>query len=102
MATHIAAVLFRPEEVSERALAEGFAVALAGWDAPAPHLLIARLPGIAGWSAAFYASGAKLQRGAEDEELEHARELFEDELSPAVGVIDAATAAGHAEAVVYA
>jgi hypothetical protein len=102
MATHIAAVLFRPEEVSERALAEGFAVALAGWDAPAPHLLIASLPGIAGWSAAFYASGAKLRRGAEDEELDHARELFEDELSPAVGVIDAATAAGHAEAVVYA
>jgi hypothetical protein len=102
MATHVAAVLFRPEVVSDRMLAEGFAVALAGWDVPAPHLLIAPLPGIPGWSAAFYASGTKLHRGAEDEELEHARELFEDELSPAIGVIDAAAAAGHAEAVVYA
>jgi hypothetical protein len=102
MATHVAALLFRPEVVSDRALAQGFAVALAGWDVPAPHLLIAELAGIAGWSAAFYASGAKLRRGAEDEELDHARELFEDELSPAIGVMDAAAAAGHAEAVVYA
>ncbi len=90
MSTSFAALLFRTSEVPDAALSRGFAVALAGWDVPAPRLLIAPLPGIPGWSAGFYASGARL---AEDE-LEHAAELFADELSPAVGVLDAAAELG--------
>jgi len=101
MDTTFAAVLFRPAEVPDRALAQGFAVALGGWDVPAPRLLVASLPGLPGWSAAFYASGAKVTRGAEDEEFEHACDLFEDELPPALGVLDAAAEHGHAAAVVY-
>ena len=57
MAPPIAALLFRPAEVPDRALSRGFAVALAGWDVPAPRLSVAPLPGAPGWSAAFYASG---------------------------------------------
>ena len=53
MATSFAALVFRPEEVPDRALAQGFAVALAGWDVPAPRLSIAPLAGIAGWFAAL-------------------------------------------------
>ena len=102
MPTAFAALLFRPAEVSDRALARGFAVALAGWDVPAPRLSIAALPGIPGFSAAFYASGAKLRRGAEDEELDHARELFDDELPPSLAVRDAAAEEGHPEAAVFA
>jgi hypothetical protein len=102
MANHIAALVFRTETITDRALSQGFAVALAGFDAPAPRLLVGALPGIPFVSVAFYASGAKLRRGAEDEELEHARELFEEEPSPAVGVLDAASAAGHEGAVIYA
>ena len=92
MATSFAALLFRPAEVPDRALSLGFAVALAGWDVPAPRLNIAALPGAPGWYAAFYSSG--LGRG--EDELEHLVELFEDELSPAVGVLDAAAALGSA------
>jgi hypothetical protein len=102
MATSFAALLFRPSEIPDRALSQGFAVALGGWDVPAPRLTIASLPGIAGYCAAFYASGMKLARGAEDEELEHAAELFEDELSPAVAVLDAAAELGHPDATVHA
>jgi hypothetical protein len=85
-----AALLFRPDDVPDRALSRGFAVALAGWDVPDPHLTIAQIPGPLGFAVAFYASGL----GAEEEGFEHAVELFEDELSPAVGVIDAAVACG--------
>lgn len=102
MATSFAALLFRPSEVSDRALAQGFAVALAGWDAPAPRLSVAALPSLPGYCAAFYASGAKLPRGAENEEIEHAIDLFEDELPPALAVLDAAQEEGHPEAVVHA
>lgn len=102
MATFFAALLFREREVSDRALSQGFAVALGGWDVPAPRLLIGPLPGIPGYSAAFYASAAKVSPGAEDDELEHVCELFEDELPPALGVLDAASEGGHPEAVIYA
>ena len=98
MATSFAALFFRPAQVSDRALSQGFAVALAGWDVPAPRLLIAPLPGIPGYYAAFYASGA----GAGDDELEHAFDLFEDELSPALAVLDAALSSGSADARLYA
>jgi hypothetical protein len=98
MATSFAALLFRPAEVSDRALSQGFAVALAGWDVPSPRLLIAPLPGIPGYAAAFYASGA----GAGEDELEHAFDLFEDELPPALAVLDAALEGGAVEARVYA
>ncbi|UQA56347.1 hypothetical protein [Polyangium aurulentum] len=100
MATSFAAVLFRPTEVSDRALAQGFAVALGGFDVPAPRLLVAPLRAVPGWSVAFYASGAK--GIAQEDELEHACELFEEELPPGLAVLDAATAEGHPEAVVYA
>jgi hypothetical protein len=98
MATSFAALLFRPEVVPDAALARGFAVALAGWDAPAPRLLIAPLPGLPGWSAAFYASGA---RAEDEDELEHAAELFADEVSPAVGVLDAAAEVGAGAGTVF-
>ncbi len=97
MPTSFAALIFRPAEVPDAALSRGFAVALAGWDVPAPHLLIAPLPGLPGWSAAFYASGA----GQEEDALEHAAELFSDELSPAVGVLDAAAELGAAPGAVF-
>ena len=90
MDTTLAALLFRASEVPERALSRGFAVALAGWDVPAPRLGIAALPGAPGWSAAFYTSGT----GKGEDELEHVVELFEDELSPAVAVLDAAVEMG--------
>ena len=90
MSAPFAALLFRPSEVSDRALSLGFAVALAGFDVPAPHLLIAPLRGNPEYCAAFYASGL----GREGDELEHLIELFEAEISPAVGVIDAAADLG--------
>ena len=64
LSTSFAALLFRPSEVPDAALSRGFAVALAGWDVPAPPLRIARLPGFPGWSAAFYtaAPGSKRTR----------------------------------------
>ena len=52
--TTLAVLLFRPSEVPERALSRGFAVALAGWEVPAPRLGLAALPGLPGWSVAFY------------------------------------------------
>lgn len=94
MTAPFAALLFRPSEVSDRALSRGFAVALAGFDVPAPHLLIAPLRGIPEYSAAFYASGL----GRDGDELEHLIELFEAEVSPAVGVIDAAAELGSPDA----
>lgn len=97
MAQSFAALLFRPAEVPDRALSRGFAVALAGWDVPAPRLTIGPLPGAPGWSAAFYTSGA----GRGEDELEHLVDLFEDELSPAVAVLDAAAELGSPGATLY-
>jgi hypothetical protein len=85
-----AALLHRPAEVSDQALSRGFAVALAGWEVPRAHLLVTPLPALPGWSVAFYASGIALP----EESFEHVVELFEDELSPAVAVIDAALEEG--------
>ena len=101
MTTSFAALIFRPEDVSDRALSQGFAVALGGYDAPAPHLLVAPLRGLPGWSVAFYFSGLKPTPATMDEELEHACELFEDELPPAVAVLDAAAEQGRTSTVVY-
>ncbi len=97
MATSFAAVIFRTGQVTERELSHGFAVSLAGWEAPAPSLTVAEIRGLPGWSAAFYRSGATGAAGYE--ELDHASELFEDELPPGLCVRDAA--AGRAP-VVYA
>jgi hypothetical protein len=96
MDTTFAVLLFRPAEIADRALSRGFAVALAGWDVPAPRLGIAAVPGVAGLSAAFYTSGL----GQGEDELEHVVALFEDELSPAVAVLDAAAELGTAGATV--
>lgn len=101
MAVSFAALVFRPTEVSDRALSQGFAVALAGWDVPAPRLEIAELPALPGWSAAFYQSGAKVPRGGEDEAFDLACELFEDELPPALAVLDAAPEGARIYAVAY-
>ena len=89
MTISFAAVLHRTGQVSDRALSHGFAVALAGWDAPAPSLIVSELRALSGWSAAFYRSGAKMHAGGAYEELEHAAELFEDELPPGVAIRDA-------------
>jgi hypothetical protein len=94
MTAPFAALLFRPSEVSDRALSRGFAVALAGFDVPAPHLLVAPLRGIPEYCAAFYASGL----GRDGDDLEHLNELFEAEVSPAVGVTDAAAELGTPDA----
>lgn len=108
MRTAFAALVFRTGSVPDRALSQGFAVALGGFDVPRPHLLLAELPGAPGWSAAFYQSGAKLagsKRGAsaqQDEEIEHARELFEDELHPAICALDAAAELGVMASTLYA
>jgi hypothetical protein len=81
----VACLLYRSDEVSVRALSFGFALATAGYDLRAPHLLLAELPELRGWSVAFYRSGSK-RRGpdafTDDDEIEHARELFEEELPP--------------------
>jgi hypothetical protein len=94
MTAPFAALIFRPAEVPDRALSRGFAVALAGFDVPAPHLLIAPLRAAPEYSAAFYASGL----GRDGDDLEHLIELFEAEVSPAVGVIDAAAELGSPDA----
>lgn len=99
MGTSFAALLHRPAEVSDEALAHGVAVAVAGYDVPAPHLLVAPLPGLPGWAAAFYRSGAK--KLGDLDELEHAIDLFEEELPPALAVRDAAAAEGCPGAVIY-
>src|SRR5262245_12646593 len=98
MHTSFAALIFRPAEVSDRDLSSAFAVALAGWDAPAPRLLVSELVGLAGWAVAFYESGAR----AGDDELDHACDLFEEELSPGLCVRAAAVEHGATNAVVYA
>jgi hypothetical protein len=102
MGTSFAALVYRGSEIPDRALSQGFAVALAGWDVPAPALQIASLPGLPGYEVAFYESGVKVPRGAEDEAFDLACEVFEEELPPALGVLDAAAELGHADARVYA
>jgi hypothetical protein len=97
----LAALVFRPAAVPDRALTEGFAVALGGWDVPEPHLLVAPLPGVPGWSTACYASGP-VPRGMEGDEFEHACELFEESLCPAACVREAAAELDPPGAVVYA
>ncbi|WP_437707181.1 hypothetical protein WMF45_25940 [Sorangium sp. So ce448] len=100
MATTFAALIFRPADIPDRALSQGFAVALGGWDVASPRLFIAPLPGVPGHSAAFYSSGEPA--GGGDDELDHLAELFEDELSPPVAVLDAAAELGHPGATVFA
>jgi hypothetical protein len=87
MDTSFAALIYREADLGEHALVQGFAVAVAGFDVPAPHLLLAPLHGLPAWSVAFYRSGARTL--APDDEFEHVCELFEDELPPAACVLDA-------------
>ncbi|MCC6524220.1 MAG: hypothetical protein IT373_16285 [Polyangiaceae bacterium] len=103
MSTSFAAVLYRPSAVSERALSHGFAVALAGFDLEAPRLTVGELAALPGWAVAFYESGAR-QRGAAGafEELDHAADLFEEELPPGLCVRDAASPDAVVYALVYA
>ncbi len=100
MATTFAALIFRPADIPDRALSQGFAVALGGWDVASPRLFIAPLPGVLGHAAAFYSSGDPA--GGGDDELDHLAELFEDEPSPPVAVLDAAAELGHPGATVFA
>jgi hypothetical protein len=86
MSLAFAAVVYRTSEIDDRALTRGFAVALAGWDIAAPSLLVAELPQFPGYSVAFYRSGVKAGRG--HVELEHAAEVFRDELPPGLAVRD--------------
>lgn len=100
MATSFAALIYRADQVSERALSHGFGVSLAGYDLKAPSLLCSDIPGQSRWKAAFYRSGRSTKDpAAAYEEFDHACELFEDELPPGRCVCDAAEAP---EAVVYA
>ncbi len=94
MGTSFAAVLYRPADVSERALSHGFGVAVAGFDVAKPSLLLGELPGVPGWSVAFYRSGAA--KG--ESEHEHACDLFDEELPPGLAVLGAAETS---ETVVY-
>ena len=102
MAVSFAALVLRPAEVPDRALSQGFAVALAGWDVPAPRLEIASLPSMPGWVVAFYQSGLPVARGGEDEAFDLACELFDDELPPALAVLDAAPEGARVYAITYA
>jgi hypothetical protein len=95
--TTFAALLYKPAEIPDRALSQGFAVALGGWDVPSPRLQVAQVPGLPEHHVAFYVSGA-----APADAAEHLCDLFEDELSPAVAVLDAAAELGHPDAVVHA
>lgn len=97
MITTFAALIYRPSEISERALSQGFAVALGGWDVPAPELHLAMLPGIPDHAVAFYVSGVPRADVAE-----HLCDLFEDELAPPACVLDVAAELGHPEAKLYA
>lgn len=105
MSLTLAALVYRPDRVSDEALSRGFAVALAGWDVPAPALSIAELPAAPGWSVAFYESGAARAGATSDDELEHVWELFEDDDPPARCVLEAAGrptgAGGEIYAIVY-
>jgi hypothetical protein len=93
MSLTLAALIYRPADIPDRALSLGFAVALGGWDVPSPRLEIANLPDLPGFAAAFYASGAP-----REDEAEHAADLFEDELAPPACVLDAAEGLGKGSA----
>lgn len=95
MGTSFAAVLYRPADVSERALSHGFGVATAGFDVAKPSLLVGELAGLPGWNVAFYRSGA----AGGDAEHEHACDLFDEELPPGLAVLGAAE---KSDTVVYA
>ena len=88
----LAVLLFRPDQVPTRALSFGFALAAAGSDVPEAHLLVAPLRAVAGWSVAFWQSGSRRAQSGftVEDEIEHARELFEDELPPGLLVHRAA------------
>jgi hypothetical protein len=90
MSTIIAALIYRPDEVSIEALKLGVAIATAGYDLPMAHLDLAPLEG--GWSVAFYTSGERPPAHTPEDELEHVEELFDEELSPLVAVSAAAFA----------
>lgn len=90
MAISFAALVYKAAQVSDQALAHGFAVALAGYDVPAPTLTVVELRGLPGYAAAFYRSGMKASGATAFEETDHTAELFEDELPPALAVRDAA------------
>ncbi|MGK3961997.1 hypothetical protein WMF38_53950 [Sorangium sp. So ce118] len=100
MANTFAALIFRSAEIPDRALSQGFAVALGGWAVASPRLFVAPLPGVPGFCAAYYASGEPAAGGGD--ELDHLAELFDDELSPPVAVLDAAAELGHPGATIYA
>lgn len=89
MATSFACLVYPDGEVSDAALSRGFAIALAGFGVSKPTLLVAPLPALPGWSVAFYRSGLKV---SSYEELDHAIELFEEDLSPGLCVREAAHA----------
>ncbi len=80
--TSFACLVFPSAHVSDRDLSRGFAVALAGFDVRSPKLLVTPARGLPGWSVAFYRSG-QLEPF---EELDHACEVFEDELPPGLAV----------------
>lgn len=86
MGTSFAAVLYRPADISERALSHGFGVATAGFDVAKPSLLVGELAGLPGFCVAFYQSGA----AAGESEHEHACDLFDEELPPGLAVLGAA------------
>ncbi len=99
VATTFAALLFDPAQISERALSHGFAVALAGFDLEAPDLLLAAPGALPRWSVAFYRSRDKqLDSFAQ---LEHASELFDQELPPGVAVLGGASEGAVVYAIVY-
>lgn len=95
----IAALIFRPEEVSIEALGLGVAIATAGYDLPRARLDLASLEG--GWSIAFYASGELPPAHTPEDEIEHVEELFDDDLSPLVAVSAAALAERGKDATLY-
>lgn len=82
--TSFACLVYPSAHVTDRDLSRGFAVALAGFDVRSPKLLVTPARGLPGWSVAFYRSG-QLEPF---EELDHACELFEEELPPGLGVRD--------------
>ena len=92
MTLSLAAVIFEKTAFDERAVSHAFAVAIAGYDVPAPTLTLVELEH--GLIAALYSTGAK-----GGDELEHASELFEEDLSPGLYLRETAESE---DAVVYA
>jgi hypothetical protein len=88
MSLYFACVLFEDGTVSDEALSVGFGVSCAGFDVDTARLTVGSIPGLAGWSVAFYRSG---KTHPAFEELDHTAQLFEDELPPGMSVLDHAT-----------